>query len=89
MDWRLERSVMSRNFRASCDSRTYAPREIDRRGPDHAQDDAVLDAVKAWPGDGGTWGTHGTTAILDRGCAWRHLAKAVGTKKRLSDRAKN
>jgi len=63
-------------------------RRRDRGSPNQPKRDTVLAAVKAWPGEGGIRGRHTATAILDGGCARRHWPRAVGTKKRPSDRTK-
>jgi len=39
--------------------------------PDLGHDDAVLDAVKAWPIDSRVYGSRGATASLDGTCAHR------------------
>ena len=53
------------------------------------QRDAVLAAVKAWPGMRGACRSCAATASLDRGCARRHCERTqVGTKKRPFGRTK-
>ena len=53
--------------------------------PTSSQPDAVLAAVKAWPGNRRACGERAATASLDRGCARRHRRQLrVGTKKRPS-----
>jgi hypothetical protein len=47
-----------------------------RARPDRGQVDAVLAAVKAWPGSGSVCGECVATASLDGGCARRLGARA-------------
>ena len=44
------------------------------------QSAAVLEAVKARPGNGGAWGSVRATADLDRPCARRRNGRAAGTE---------
>jgi hypothetical protein len=89
---RLWGEVRPADRRLPSDRRVYpcwrTPRAIDRHGPDQDQRDIVLAAVKAWPGDNAVRDTPTATAILDGGCAQRHWAKQIGTKKRPSGRTK-
>ena len=58
------------------------------RHPDRTKRAVVLEAVKVWPGNGGACRKVGATAKLDSFCARQRKRRAVGTKKRLSDRTK-